>query len=132
MIPPLTSRGEMIETLYQDLRTILTNIPVTDKILLLGDFIARVGQDYNTCDSLSKYGLGKMNGFLLAELCTQFNFVICNCFFIIKEIHKVTWIYSRSKNGHTVDYVITDKHDNQDVCSVKAWGLLTEIQTTLA
>lgn len=88
----------MILAFYQNLRTILTKIPVVDKILLLGYFNAREDQDYNTWDSLGKYCLGKMNsnGLHLLELCTLFDLVICNTGFNLKEIHTSqiqTWSY---------------------------------------
>lgn len=112
---------EVILAFYKNLRPILTKIYQADKILLLGDFNARVGQDHNTRNSLGKYGLGKMNsnGLLLLDLCALFNLVICNYFFNLKESHKVTWIHHRFKYGHILDYVITRKRDIQDVCSVK-------------
>ena len=34
-------------------------------------------------------------------------------------MHKVTWIHSRSKHGHILDYIITRKRDLRDVCSVR-------------
>lgn len=45
---PLPISEEMIQAIYQDLRTIVTKIPVSDKIVLTGDFNARVVPVYNT------------------------------------------------------------------------------------
>lgn len=57
----ITSNEEMILEFYENLRTILMKIPVTDKIFLLGDIIASVDQDDNTCFFfLGKHGLGKI------------------------------------------------------------------------
>lgn len=60
--PTLTSSEEMILSIYQDLRTILAKIPVADKILLIGGFNARLGQNFHNWDYLTKYDFGKING----------------------------------------------------------------------
>ena len=87
---------------YQDLRSTITSIPNADKILLHGDFNALVGRDHGTWSALGKYGVDKINshGGHLLQLCTEFEFVICNTFSHQKDAHKATWIHPRSKHGH--------------------------------
>ena len=46
---------------YQDLRNSINSIPNVDKILLLGDFNARVGSDHENWNALGQRGTGKMN-----------------------------------------------------------------------
>lgn len=112
----------MVQSIYQELRTIVTKIPVADKIVLTGDFNARAVQVYNTWDSLIKYDIGNMNsnGPSLLELFTQFDLVMCKSFFNLKVIHKVICIHPRYKHGHILDDVITRKRVNHDICSMKA------------
>ena len=119
--PTLCSSQESIMAFYQDLRVCITSIPNADKILLLGDFNARVGSDHDTWNALGRNGIGKTNtnGLLLLQLCTEFNLAVCNTFYQQKVIHKVTWIHPRSKHGHILDYIITRKRDLQDVCTVR-------------
>ena len=119
--PTLVSNQESIMAFYQDLRDCVTAIPKADKILILGDFNARVGSDHYTWDPLGRFGLGKVNdnGLLLLQLCTEFQLAVCNTFYQQKVIHKVTWIHPRSKHGHILDYIITRKRDLQDVCTVR-------------
>ena len=119
--PTLNSSEESIMAFYQDLRTVINRIPNADKILLLGDFNARVGGDHETWNALGKFGLGKMNsnGLHLLQLCTEFELAICNTFSHQKDTHKATWIHPRSKHGHILDYVIIRKRDLQDVCTVR-------------
>ena len=111
--PTLISSDEIILSFYQDLRDYVNSILQTDKIVLLGDFNARVGCDGDTWDALGKFGLGKMNssGLLLLQLCTELDLAICNTFFHHKAIHKDIWIHPRSKQGHILDYIITRKRD---------------------
>ena len=119
--PTLQAQEETASVFYETLRTTLRSIPFDDKVLLIGDFNARVGKDFNTWDVIGRYGIGKMNsnGLLLLSLCTEFNLVVCNTFFRHKLIHKVTWTHPRSKHGHMIDFIITRKRDMRDVCSVR-------------
>ena len=119
--PTLGSDDDAIMAFYLELRNYLSVIPNPDKILLLGDFNARVGCDHSTWGVLGRYGLGKANenGIHLLQLCTEFGLAIGNTWFYQKPIHKVTWTHPRSKHGHILDYVITRKRDLQDLCTVR-------------
>ena len=57
----LSSNQESIMAFYQDLRNSINSIPNVDKILLLGDFNARVGSDHENWNALGQRGTGKMN-----------------------------------------------------------------------
>lgn len=64
---------ETIKAFYSQLHQVLRAIPNSDKIILLGDFNARVGQDSTTwLKVLGKFGTGKVNsnGKLSLSLCT--------------------------------------------------------------
>lgn len=119
--PTLGSDDDVIMAFYLALRNCLSGVPNADKILLLGDFNARVGCDHYTWDVLGRYGLGKANdnGIHLLQICTEFGLAIGNTYFYQKPIHKVTWTHPRSKHGHILDYVITRKRDLQDLCTVR-------------
>ena len=119
--PTLGSNQESIMAFYQDLRNCISSIPNADKILLLGDFNARVGSHHRNWNALGQHGIGKMNsnGLLLLQLCTEFDLAVCNTFYQQKVMHRVTWIHPRSKHGHILDYIITRKRDLRDVCTVR-------------
>ena len=119
--PTLMSSEESIMSFYQDLRAVITSIPREDKIMLLGDFNARVGKDHGVWNALGRFGIGNVNrnGINLLQLCTEFQLAICNTFFHHKLKHKVTWTHPRSKHGHILDYIITRRRDLRDVCSVR-------------
>ena len=60
--PTLTSTEETIERFYADLSSVLSSIPANDKLILLGDFNARVGRDHCRWGGvIGKHGVGKMN-----------------------------------------------------------------------
>lgn len=64
---------------YSDLRGLLTNTPADDRILILGDFNARVGQDSEAWEGvLGRHGVENSNdnGRLLLEFCTVHQLII--------------------------------------------------------
>lgn len=61
---------------YNKLAATISSIPSKEELVLLGDFNARVGADYNWWPScLGQFGVGKMNdnGQRLLELCIYHN-----------------------------------------------------------
>ncbi|VDL95829.1 unnamed protein product [Schistocephalus solidus] len=46
MLPPMTSSNEVKNKFYEDLHSLLVTVPKVDKLIVLGDFNARVGTDH--------------------------------------------------------------------------------------
>jgi len=121
--PTLTSTAETIEQFYSDLSAVLHSVPAHDKLILLGDFNARVGQDYARWEGvLGKHGVGKMNnnGLLLLSKCAEFELTITNTVFRMANKYKTTWMHPRSKQWHLIDYIIVRQRDIQDVQVTRA------------
>ena len=121
--PTMTYTEEEKEAFYELLSDTLHATPVNDKLLLLGDFNARVGSDYTAWPSvLGPHGMGKMNsnGLLLLTLCSEEELVITNTLFKQPDIHKATWMHPRSKHWHLIDYVITRRRDMNDIRVTRA------------
>ena len=112
---------DIIVAFYRALSEAISSVSEDEKLIILGDFNARVGKDCETWDALGQHGIGKMNsnGLQLLELCSELNLAICNTFFHQKEKHKVTWTHPRSKQGHMIDFIITRKRDLVDVSNVR-------------
>ena len=57
--PTLTNPYEVKNKFYDDLDSIISATPRTDKLILLGDFIARVGTDHEAWEGvISSEGVG--------------------------------------------------------------------------
>lgn len=72
--PTLPSDNEAKECFYQALDEALCQIPKSDKILLLGDFNARVRQNNRIWSGvLGRHGIGRVNanGIRLLTLCSE-------------------------------------------------------------
>ena len=104
--------------------------PRTDKLILLGDFNARVGTDHQTWEGvIGSEGVGKCNsnGLLLLRKRAEHELLITNTVFRLPTRRKTTWMHPRSKHWHLIDYVIVRRKDRQDVrvtktmCCADCW-----------
>ena len=98
--PTLTSPDDVKESFYEDLDTLVKATHPDDKLVVLGDFNARVGQDHESWEGvLGTQGVGKMNGngLLLLTMCAENKLTITNTLFRLRNKHKTSWMHPRSK-----------------------------------
>ena len=94
---------------YSLLDETLQRIPATDKVILLGDFNARVGRDHTLWNgAIGRHGIGSCNANSesLLNLCNSHDLVITNTVFQQSNRYKTSWRHPRSKHWHLLDYVI--------------------------
>ena len=106
--PTLSSTPNTKDMFYENLESIIRNIPSKEQVINLGDFNTRVGADHNSWPScLGQFGVGKMNehGQQLLELCAFHDLCITNSFHT-KPQHKVSWRHPRSKHWHQLDLIL--------------------------
>ena len=121
--PTLAQSDEIKDTFYESLNTAIENVPATHKLLLLGDFNARVGRDYTSWENtIGRHGVGNenSNGTRLLSLCAQNELSITNTIFQQENRHKTTWMHPGSKQWHMIDYVITRHRDINEVFQTRA------------
>ena len=128
--PTMTNPDEVKDKFYNDLDDIISATPRTDKLILLGDFNARVGTDHQTWEGvIGPEGVGKCNsnGLLLLRKCAEHDLLITNTVFRLPNRNKTSWMHPRSKHWHLIDYVIVRRTDRQDVrvtktmCGADCW-----------
>ncbi|CAI5799366.1 Hypothetical predicted protein [Podarcis lilfordi] len=76
--PTLDADEDIKEIFYCQLDAILSETPKEDKIILLGDFNARVGGDFDLWPgTIGKEGVGNsnQNGILLLTICAAHNLI---------------------------------------------------------
>lgn len=93
----------------EQLQDELDMISNTDKIFIMGDMNARVGNDIVE-GVKQKFNEDVMNdhGEMLTELCAHNELRINNTFFPHKQQYKYTWSDTRGRHS-TIDYIITNK-----------------------
>ena len=128
--PTMTNPDEVKDKFYNDLDSVISATPRTDKLILLGDFNARVGTDHQTWEGvIGTEGIGKCNsnGLLLLKKCAEHELLITNTVSHLPTRNKTSWMHPRSKRWHLIDYVIVRRKDRQDVrvtktmCGADCW-----------
>ena len=121
--PTLDSEEAVKDAFYESLDAVLTETPKSDKIILLGDFNARVGRDNRLWGGvIGKNGLGNVNanGVRLLSLCAEHGLTITNTLFRQLNKYKGSWQHPRSKHWHLIDYVIVRAEDQKNVHLTRA------------
>lgn len=121
--PTLPSEEGIKDRFYEMLDEALHKVPKNDKILLMGDFNARVGRDSGIWKGvLGQHGIGhsNANGIRLLSLCAEHSLNITNTTFQLKNKYKTSWMHPRSKHWHLLDYVIVRQSDLRDVQITRA------------
>jgi len=121
--PTLTSDENVKEEFYQSLSQQLSRVHDTDRLILLGDFNARVGDNHELWPGVlgrESHGNCNANGELLLELCAEHRLNITNSNFRLRRRFKTTWMHPRSKHWHTLDYIITRQQHRPEVMITRA------------
>nr|XP_049705654.1 transposon TX1 uncharacterized 149 kDa protein [Helicoverpa armigera] len=122
--PTLQASPEDKDAFYEDLCHCLTTSNRSDKLLLLGDFNARIGNNQNNWpDCVGLHGIGNMNenGQRLLEFCASHSLCITNTYFHTKAAHKVSWRHPRSGHWHQLDFIITRRRDLRDILNARTY-----------
>ena len=128
--PTMTNPDEIKDKFYEDLNAVIASVPNADKLIILGDFNARVGRDCTTWEGvIGKHGSGNCNsnGLLLLQTCAEHELLITNTIFHLPIRNRTSWMHPRSKHWHLIDYIIVRKRDRQDVrvtktmCGAECW-----------
>nr|VZH94102.1 unnamed protein product [Spirometra erinaceieuropaei] len=121
--PTMTNPDAVRDKFYEDMYALLATVSKADKLIVLGDFNARVGTDHTAWRGvLGPHGLrgSNDNGLLLLRTCAEHRLTLTNTFFCLPEREKATWRHPRSRQWHLLDYVLVRRRDQRDVLVTKA------------
>ena len=116
--PTLSSPDDAKEQFYEQFDQVIGSTPPSDKLVILGDFNARVGRDCSSWEGiLGRHGVGKKNdnNLLLLSKCAEHSLCITNNLFRMADKYKTTWMHPRSKHWHLIDFIIVCQRDMRDV-----------------
>ena len=99
--PTMTNPDENKEAFFNQLASVLSGIPRTDKLLLIGDGNARIGRDHDKWPLvMGKHGTGNSSGELLLALRSEFELIVTNTMFKQNNERKTPWMDPRSRHWH--------------------------------
>ena len=116
--PTLTSPDDAKEQFYEQFDQVIRSTPPSDKLVILGDFNAKVGRDYSSLEGvLGRHRVGKINdnGLLLLSKCAEHSLCITNTLFKMADKYKTTWMHPRLKHWHLIDFIIVCQRDIRDI-----------------
>ena len=116
--PTMTNPDEVKDKFYDDLDSVISVAPRTDKLIHLRETNARVGTDHQTWERvIGSEGVWKCNsnGLLLLRKCAEHELLIINTVFRLPTCRKTSWMHPRSKHWHFICYIIVRRQDRQDV-----------------
>nr|VZI01074.1 unnamed protein product [Spirometra erinaceieuropaei] len=114
--PTMTNPDAVRDKFYEDLHALLATVPKADKLIVLGDFNARVGTDHTAWRGvLGLHGLrgSNDNGLLLLRTYAEHRLILTNTFFCLPEREKATWRHPRSCQWYLLDYVLIRRRDHE-------------------
>nr|VZI41647.1 unnamed protein product [Spirometra erinaceieuropaei] len=101
--PTMTNPDAVRDKLYEDMHALLATVSKADKLIVLGDFNARVGTDHTAWRGVLEHRL-----------------ILTKTFLCLPERDKATWRHPRSRQWHLLDYVLVRRRDQRDVLVAKA------------
>nr|VZH98224.1 unnamed protein product [Spirometra erinaceieuropaei] len=121
--PTMTNPDAVRDKFYEDLHALLATVSKADKLIVLGDFNARVGTDHTAWRGvLGPHGLrgSNDNGLLLIRTCAEHRLTLTNTFICLPVQEKATWRHPRSRQWHLLNYGLVRRRDQRDVLVTKA------------
>ena len=131
--PTMTNPDEVKDKFYEDLNALISNVPTSDKLTILGDFNARVGCDSDSWDGIiGKHGVGKCNsnGLLLLQTCAEHDLLITNTIFRLPTRKKTSWMHPAQNIGTSLTTSLSEEKTDrisvsQKLCVVRSAGQIT-------
>nr|VZI41010.1 unnamed protein product [Spirometra erinaceieuropaei] len=121
--PTMTNHDAVRVKFYEDLHALLATVSKADKLIVLGDFNARVGTDHTAWRGVLGPNVlrgSNDNGLLLLRTCAEHRLIRTNTFFCLPEREKATWRHPQLRQWHRLDYVLVRRRDQRDVLVTKA------------
>nr|VZI52256.1 unnamed protein product [Spirometra erinaceieuropaei] len=113
--PTMTNPDAVRDKFYEDLHALLATVSKADKLIVLGDFNARVGTDHTAWRGvLGPHGLrgSNDNGLLLLRTCAAHRLILTNTLFSLPEREKATWRHPHNELAQRLDNLLTAAADD--------------------
>ena len=123
--PILAANNQHIEEFYDQLQEELNSIPVSDRVMVIGDFNAKVGErEEGEKSAVGRFGFGERNerGDMLVNFCCANNLCITNTFFRQSKENRCWMCESPDGKTHNqIDYILVSKNLQGSVKNSRAY-----------
>ena len=104
--PTTSAKAAEVDQCYEDLEDLLELTPKKDVLLIIGDWIAKLGSQ-DTPQVTGKFGLGEQSeaGQRLTEFCQKNALVIANTLFQ-QQRSLYTWTLPDGQHRNQIDYIL--------------------------
>ncbi|BHF61060.1 hypothetical protein SprV_0100403100 [Sparganum proliferum] len=119
----MTDSDEAKTKFYENLHALLASVPRAVRLIVLGEFNARVGTDHAAWRGvLGPHGLGGFNEnvMIFPRTCADHCLILTNTLSHLPTRENTSWMHPRSLNWHLLGYVLIRRRDQQDVVVTKA------------
>jgi hypothetical protein len=103
---------EIKEVFYKEIQLVINRIPNNDLILIVGDYIAKIGKEVTYQNISGKYSLHNItsnNGEKVCSLAEVNQLMIMSTCFELKRIQKAKWISPDNKTMNETDHILVNK-----------------------
>ncbi|BHF68938.1 hypothetical protein SprV_0301197900 [Sparganum proliferum] len=122
--PPITRHDTARDKFFEDLHALLASVSRANRLIVLGDFNARVSTDHAAWRGvLGPHGLNgsNANGLLLLRTCTEHRLILTTTFFSPPMRMKATSLHCLSRHWRLMKYAVAQRRDQRDVPVAKAF-----------
>lgn len=123
--PQNGSTSEEKDQFYEQLQSVLKDIPKHDMVIALGDFNAKIGEQMRGEEGIvGKHvlkGDRTDNGARFVSACEVNNMAIVSTMFPHKDIHKQTWISPDGRTKNQIDHITINGAYRRSVADVRVY-----------
>ena len=122
--PTLEADAVVKDGFYDRLSSVVSCIPKRHRVVVMGDFNAKVGSDpTNGPGVMGRHGMGVINdnGSRLIEFATLQELIIGGTLFPHRDIHKYTWTSPDGRTKNQIDHLMIRARDRSDLSDVRTY-----------
>jgi len=122
--PTEDKADDIKEKFYDELETVVNNLPTHSLKMIVGDFNAKIGREniYRPIkgpDSLHE--ISNDNGTRLIHFATSQDLTISSTYFPRKDIHKYTWVSPNGRVHNQIDHILINKRHASCIRKVRTF-----------
>ena len=116
-----TASDDQIDDFYGNLEDVIDNLPRRDLIILMGNFIAKIGKLHEKYDNIGVNGLRERNGRgdKREEFCMANSFFIGNTLFAQPPRRLYTWVSPGDRARKQIDYIMVHETWRSSMLGIK-------------